>query len=53
MFSFTELHIKLAELQKAIRSQDHTQTSKYLEALEQIDKIIISLDILNHQPPNN
>ena len=53
MFSFTELHTKLLELQSVIRKQDYSKIPKYLEELEQIDKILISLDILAQTQQNN
>ena len=49
MFSFIELHIKLTDLKNAIKKQDYNEIPKYLEVLEKIDKILISLDILSQQ----
>ena len=49
MFSFTELHIKVSELLNNIKEQKLDDISEYIKVLEQIDKILISLDILAQQ----
>ena len=52
MFSFTELHVKLSELLFYFKEINVDELSKYISTLEQIDKILISLDILIQENEN-
>lgn len=48
MESLIDLHTKVLELIDAIKNNSNDKLPDYLTYLEQIDRILISLDIISH-----
>ena len=48
MESLIDLHTKVLQLIEAIKTNKTNDLSDYLIYLEQIDRILISLDIISH-----
>lgn len=48
MFSLVELHLMVIRLINDIKNNQNDDLSQYLSSLEQIDRILISVDIISH-----
>ncbi len=48
MFSLIELHSTLLEMISEIKHEQYDNMTNYIIVLEQIDRILISIDIIAH-----
>ena len=48
MFSLIELHSTLLKLISDIKNEQYDSIADYIVALEQVDRILISIDIIAH-----